>query len=235
MKIEWKKIISKKNQRKIKLILSVIVLSIILGGAYRYVSTPYLNKYVVAKNIKYSKVFNDMNPTHLKVAKELGLKQPLQSRKDAEAVKNNLVRIKDNKLYSIDKLTHSIPYLTEGAAELLDMIGKNFLDSLESKGLNPNKIIVTSVLRTQDDIKRLQKSGNINASSNSAHCYATTFDITYARFDKIEKRLLRNYESVDPQLLKSILGEVLEELKKQGKCYVKYEYKQGCFHITSRM
>jgi hypothetical protein len=157
------------------------------------------------------------------------------SREDAEAVKNNLVKIRSNKYYTVDRLTHSIPYLTEGAAELLETIGRNFLDSLASKGLNPNKIIVTSVLRTQEDVKRLQKSGNVNASSNSAHNYATTIDITYSRFDKIETRLLRRYESVNTELLKSVLGEVLMELQKEGKCYVKYEKKQHCFHITSRM
>jgi hypothetical protein len=84
-------------------------------------------------------------------------------------------------------------------------------------------------------VKRLQKSGNVNASSNSAHNYATTIDITYSRFDKIETRLLRRYESVNTELLKSVLGEVLMELQKEGKCYVKYEKKQHCFHITSRM
>ena len=150
-------------------------------------------------------------------------------------MKNKLVKIKSNDYYTIDRLTHSIPYLTEGAAELLETIGRNFRDSLQSKGLNPNKIIVTSVLRTQEDVKRLQKSGNVNASSNSAHNYATTIDITYSRFDKIETRLLRRYESVNTELLKSVLGEVLMELQKEGKCYVKYEKKQHCFHITSRM
>ena len=131
--------------------------------------------------------------------------------------------------------THSIPYLTDGAAGLLDMIGKNFLDSLESKGLNPNKIIVTSVLRTQEDIKKLQKSGNPNAVNNSAHCYATTFDITYARYDKIKFKNFRLCESVEPELLKKVLGEVLRDLRKQNKCYVKYEVRQRCFHITTRI
>ncbi len=46
-----------------------------------------------------------------------------------------------------------IPYLIPSAAQLLDTIGSNFLDSLTAKGLNPNKVIVTSVLRTQDDVK----------------------------------------------------------------------------------
>ena len=70
---------------------------------------------------------------------------------------------------------------------------------------------------------------------NSAHCYATTFDITYARFDKIKYRKFRRYESVEKAILKNVLGEVLRDLRKQNKCYVKYEVKQRCFHITTRM
>lgn len=130
-------------------------------------------------------------------------------------MKDVLVKIEDNDYYSVDRLTHSVPYLTNGAAELLDMIGKNFLDLLESKGLNPNKIIVTSVLRTQEDIKRLQKSGNANAITNSPYYYATTFDISYARYDKTWFKNFRYYKSVNPETLKKVLGEVLRDLKKQ--------------------
>ena len=125
--------------------------------------------------------------------------------------------------------------MTDGAAELLDMIGKNFLDSLESKGLNPNKIVVTSVLRTLEDIEKLQKSGNPNAVSNSAHCYATTFDIAYTNYDKSWFKNFRFCESVETETLKKVLGEVLRDLRKQKKCYVKYEVKQRCFHITTRI
>ena len=159
----------------------------------------------------------------------------MKIRYEADNVRDGLVRNRDNSHYSIAKLTHSIPYLTDGAAELLDMIGKNFLDSLESKGLNPNKIIVTSVLRTQEDVKKLQKSGNPNAVSNSAHCYATTFDITYTYYDKSWFKKFRFCESVETETLKKVLGEVLRDLRKQKKCYVKYEVKQRCFHITTRM
>ena len=71
--------------------------------------------------------------------------------------------------------------------ELLKAIGTNFKDSLVRKGLNPNQIIVTFVLRTKSDQKRLRR-GNGNATENSAHAYATTFDITYKRFYKLEER-----------------------------------------------
>ena len=183
----------------------------------------------------YSVTFDDMNSTHLSAAKRLGLRQPLKNRAEAEVVKSNLVKVKSNGWYKVDKLTHSIPYLTDGAAGLLDMIGKNFQDSLESKGLEPNRIIVTSVLRTNEDITRLKKSGNPNSSSKSAHCYATTFDITYARFDKVRMKSFRPCRPAGTKTLKMVLGEVLRDLKKQKKCYVKYEVRQKCFHITTRI
>ena len=199
-----------------------------------YVLFPIKNKHIEIKELDYATLFNDQNGVQLKSARKFGVKQTLKNRDAADDVKDSLVHIKDNSHYSIAKLTHSIPYLTNGAAGLLDMIGKNFLDSLESKGLNPNKIIVTSVLRTQEDIEKLQKS-NPNSVKNSAHCYATTFDITYARYDKIKFKKLRRCESVEKETLKNVLGEVLRDLRKQNKCYVKYEVKQRCFHVTTRI
>ena len=32
--------------------------------------------------------------------------------------------------------------------------------------------------------------------------------------------------------LKWVLSEVLNDIRLQKRCYVKYEVKQGCFHIT---
>ena len=215
----------------------ITILAILLGIVWLGLAIlfPSKNNSVKIKELDYANLFNDQNGVQLKAAAKFGIQQPLKNRNEADKVRDGLVRIRDNSHYSIAKLTHSIPYLTDGAAELLDMIGKNFLDSLESKGLNANKIIVTSVLRTQEDVKKLQKSGNPNAVSNSAHCYATTFDIAYAYYDKSWFKDFRFCESVEPETLKIVLGEVLRDLRKQKKCYVKYEVKQRCFHITTRI
>ena len=42
-------------------------------------------------------------------------------------------------------------------------------------------------------------------------------------------------KAVQTETFKRVLGRVLLDLKKQKKCYVKYEVKQRCFHITTRM
>jgi hypothetical protein len=34
--------------------------------------------------------------------------------------------------------------------------------------------------------------------------------------------------------LKNLLAEVIYAVREEGKCYVKYERKSGCFHITTR-
>ena len=141
--------------------------------------------------------------------------------------------IESGDLYQVDSLTHSIPFLVPKASALLDSIGANFLDSLESKGLNPNQVIVTSVLRTQDDVKKLRRV-NINASANSVHMFGTTFDISYKRFFKVEDPDGRPMQDVRADTLKLVLAEVLRDLKKKDMCYIKYELKQGCFHITAR-
>lgn len=181
---------------------------------------------------RYSSRFRDMNDVQLEAAQTLGFK-PLASH-DATPSKPS-TRIQSCEFYHLDKLTHSAPVLVDKAACLLEDIGRNFADSLERRfGITGVCPIVTSVTRTEDDVKKLRRSGNVNASENSCHIYGTTFDMAYARF------CFRHYdgtiEFIRPEraMMKQILAEVLENLRKQGRCYVKYEYKQACFHITAR-
>lgn len=182
--------------------------------------------------ISYKRSFGDLNDTHMAVAKKIGIK-PIQGREAAKNLGSKLVEIESGDLYQVDSLTHSIPFLIPKASALLDSVGANFLDSLESKGLNPNQIIVTSVLRTQDDVKKLRRV-NINASANSVHMYGTTFDVSWKRFFKVEDPDGRPMQDVRADTLKLVLSEVLRDLKKKDMCYIKYELKQGCFHITAR-
>ncbi len=215
------------------LLLAATAAVSVLGGCKRKDMSLKLNE---PRNVRgvvsYKRSFGDLNATHLEAARAVGI-APLASRQEAEALKGKLRHIRTNALYAVDSLTHSIPYLVPGAADLLDSIGSNFLDSLASKGLNPNKVIVTSVLRTRDDVKRLRHR-NANASAQSAHSYGTTFDISWKRFQKVEDEDGRPLQDVGADTLKLVLSEVLRDLKQGGRCYVKYELKQGCFHITSR-
>ena len=182
--------------------------------------------------VSYKRSFPDLNDKHLEVAKTVGIR-PLEDREEAESMKEKLTHITDNEFYVVDSLTHSIPYLVPRASALLDTIGSNFLDSLAAKGLNPNQVIVTSVWRTQSDVKRLRRR-NGNASANSAHCFGATFDVSWKRFKKVEDEDGRPLQDVGSDTLKLVLSEVLRDLRQAEKCYIKYELKQGCFHITAR-
>ena len=182
--------------------------------------------------VSYKRSFPDLNDKHLEVAKTVGIR-PLEDREEAESMKEKLTHITDNEFYVVDSLTHSIPYLVPRASALLDTIGSNFLDSLAANGLNPNQVIVTSVLRTQSDVKRLRRR-NGNASANSAHCFGATFDVSWKRFKKVEDEDGRPLQDVGSDTLKLVLSEVLRDLRQAEKCYIKDELKQGCFHITAR-
>lgn len=177
----------------------------------------------------YNRDFNDLNPKHLEAAARLGI-EPVASREAAKRATKKMVEITTNDAYEVEELTHSIPFLVTDAADLLHEIGQNFQDSLRNHNASLYKVKVTSVTRTADDIGKLKKR-NINSSSNSAHLYGTTFDISWVRFTKIKPKDPLDIPAED---LKMILAMVLRDLQKANRCYVKHERKQGCFHITAR-
>lgn len=184
-------------------------------------------------DVKFAREFNDMNEVQLRMAQAIGV-PPVADREAAEKLKDKLVRLEDTDTYVVDSLTHSIPYLIPEAKALLDLIGRNFQDSLSAKGLNPNKLVITSVLRTEADVARLRRR-NLNASENSTHRYGTTFDLSYWRYVKIPELRGRPYEDVPSEYLRATLSQVLKDIHDQGNlCYIKYERKQNCFHITVR-
>ena len=178
--------------------------------------------------VKAEYQLGDQNDVQLKVARKCGIKKPLPTRKAFNP--KGLTRIETCKAYRVDPLTHSVPYLTPNASALLDEIAKDFQKELKDKGYRKHRIIVTSVLRTEEDVRNLMKI-NPNAQKNSAHRYGTTFDITYIRFQR--QSLCGNPISCND--MANILGKVLKRLRKNGRCYVKFERSQHCFHITSRM
>lgn len=171
--------------------------------------------------------FNDLNDEHLKYAEKTGIR-PIYSAKDILGISKPIVEVKSGANYYIDDLTHSYPYLVPQAAELLDTIGARFNRKLAAQNGGKYRIKVTSLLRTAESVNRLGKS-NVNSTGNSAHLYATTFDISYVKFYEEPGNDIKHNDGN----LKNLLAEVLLELKNSGKCKVKYERKQGCFHITA--
>lgn len=203
----------------------------ILSGKKGY--NPHVGTLVIypGRSINYASKFNDRNAYHLEAAAKVGLAAVPENREAVMSMRGRMVPIKDSRNYLVDPLTHSVPYLCPGAARELDAIGDAWEDILKRNDLPHYRFIITSILRTQEDIRKLQRSGNVNAADNSAHCYGTTFDITYTRFEKAEQS--DKYMVEDN--LKLALAQVLLNEQRAGHIYVKYEYKQACFHITSRL
>ena len=173
----------------------------------------------------YKAAFPDSQSVQIVAANKWGV-HPVKNREDAEARKKELVYVGESPYYHVDKLNSSIPYLVPRAALLLQDIGQAFYDSLYMKGVPLNQLIVTSIMRSMDDVKKLQRH-NGNATDNSCHLYGTTFDICYNRYHALDQEV-RN------DTLEWVLSEVLRDIRRDKRAYIKYEVKQGCFHMTVR-
>lgn len=173
------------------------------------------------------RVFNDSNYRHLVLAEANGI-APMTSLADAWQAGAGLEKLRTCRAYYLDNMTHSVPYLVPKAARLLEDIGMAFRDSLKSRGGGDYRVKVTSVLRTPGLAKRLRRR-NSNAADTSAHTFGTTFDLSYSNFVCDSLTVARTQED-----MKNLLGEVVFEQRRRGRCLVKYERKQACFHITVR-
>ena len=177
----------------------------------------------------FGNAFPDQNDVQLLAANKYGV-SPVQNREEAEHSKGKLVYVGSNPYFYVDKLNNSIPYLVPRASVLLQDIGKAYCDSLQIKGIPLHKIIVTSILRTKDDVAKL-RTRNSNATENSCHLYGTTFDVCYNRYKTVQTASEPRGE-VRNDSLKWVLSEVLRDMRQANRCLVKYDVKQGCFHIT---
>ena len=172
--------------------------------------------------------FDDLNPVQLEAAQSLGI-TPAECRDDLLRT-DRLVPLKETPALKLDDLTHSVPLMVPEAVRLAQEIGAAFRYQLEVDGQPLYRPIVTSVTRTAEDMDKLRQR-NGNASLNSTHCYGTTLDISWQRYDKVNPEDPR---TIEPEELKHLLARVLRAFHEDGRCYVKHERRQACFHITVR-
>lgn len=179
------------------------------------------------------KKFN--NSYHLKVAKSKGIKKPVSSEKDitqdseSKKLYSVLKKLTTNRYFAIQRLSHSIPYAHSDVHDFLDELGERFRQSTINKGLRDYKFYITSVLRTEKDQKKLTKV-NANATRNeSAHLYGRTLDIAKTQFLDIRKG-----EIVYSNNLGALLTRELLKMQEEGLCYVLFESRNHCLHITVR-
>jgi len=177
----------------------------------------------------YRRDFNDLNDLHLSEAKKIGI-TPLTSRHVVKEAVRKMVKIESNDYLTVQKLNYSIPYLVPEAASLLEDIAEAFCDTLANHNATAYKLKVTSLTRTKEDVRNLKKR-NYNATENSAHMFGTTFDISWSKYIKVNPK---DTLMLGDDVLKRALASVLRSMRRNKRCYVKHERRQGCFHITAR-
>lgn len=181
--------------------------------------------------IKSKTSLHDINPEQLAHARANGLKHPIKNTDDFNARLDSLsdngilVRIKPNRYYNIRPLTHSVPYLTPEARDLLKLIGIRFQKNLKKAGLPAYKFQISSLLRTVEYQRQLTRVNRNATPSESSHYYATTFDIAYDKYDR------RGCSVSDPEI-EAILENTLTELRSECRLMIIRERSNKCFHIT---
>lgn len=183
------------------------------------------HRYVTADgNNSYSAEFSDMQAKHIKVAKMLGFQSAPLKNKDAVNGAVGLIKVSSCKYFKVGEMKHGTPYLTPMAKDGLYRIAKEFHNYCAAKNLPTARLIVTSMLRTEEDVKDLQKH-NQNAVSDSPHMYGTTFDISWSFYQT-------PHRNADGNEYLFVLADVLRKQMKEGLILVRYEKRQRCFHIT---
>lgn len=186
---------------------------------------PCVDMHVNYLGHNYGKVFNDSNYIHWNEAEKIGI-TPLTDLRSYWKATRGLTKIASCRDYYVEELNFSRPFLVAEASQMLAEIGRRFRDSIDARGGGNYRIKVTSVMRTPQSIARLRRR-NSNAVDSSVHSLATTIDISHSSFIADDAAMPRSVND-----LKGILSEVLYAMRNEGKCYVKYERKQPCFHIT---
>ncbi len=222
---------SRKRHNKRKSIFVIICFSIIVllagYGVFQLVKTvisqftrqaeaPMVTREYITPTVEfngnYKSTFDDIQEVQINAATSNGI-SPLRTASEITSLTRDrrLIEVGNDSNYDCQA---DYPYLVPMAAELLEEVRKRYQEAAgEDKQLR-----LTGCLRTIESVKGL-KRWNRNSVENSCHLYGTTFDISYSQMTMNERRAL---------------GQVLYELQQAEYCYVKFERKQPCFHVTVR-
>lgn len=174
-----------------------------------------------------------LNEDHVTLAKKWGIDKPISSSStfleniEENSYDNDLLKISDCNYYIVSRLSHSLPYQKDFVLDFLNELGERFDDKLREQGLIQYRFVITSLLRSLADQRKLQKL-NVNATPNTtSHYFGNALDISQTRFVTIKSR-----ESIYNYRLRNILARTILELQAEGKCFVVMERREKCFHIT---
>jgi hypothetical protein len=214
----------------------IYILLYFLGPQFRgKISEAFFTRIVKVKCIDYkqnafSRKLNNKIPDYIETSILNGIRKckdegELRQRVD----EGKLVKIKDDKGYVIEQMSHSYPFLTREGQELLREIGKRFREKISDTRMKGSSFRITSLTRTTDKLRDLRHV-NSNTSMNSPHLYGNAFDISYLRFTSRKFYVTQ----CDKKYLKEALAEVIWQLREERRCWATYETNQNCFHVVAR-
>lgn len=128
-----------------------------------------------------------------------------------------LKKLETCNLFIVRNTRYSRPYLLPKAYSFIQYLSINYDKKCKSDAIKYIPFTISSLTRSKESVTHLMKN-NGNAIKNSSHLKGKTFDISYRAFNGNKKQT------------KAFI-EVLNDLKRQKRCYVKFE-RNGCLHIT---
>ena len=213
----------------------IIVINLIspqfIDSGYDYFFTHIVKvRCIDYKQDAFSRKLNNKIPEYIGTSSFSGIRKCKDEKEILERVaQGKLVEIKNDNGFVVGEMSHSYPYLTKDARNLLVQIVIRFQEKISATRLKGSRFKITSMTRTTDKLKSLREI-NSNTSANSPHLYGNAFDIAYLRFST--RKLFLTY--CDKNFLKEALAEVIWELREEKKCWATYEVKQSCFHVVAR-
>ena len=165
-----------------------------------------------------SAIFTDKVETHATAYLSDGIK-PQKDDTDLDELSKagKLVKLKTDSLFIIRKTRFSRPYILPKGLSFIQDLSEQYYKKCASDNIKYVPFTISSLTRSIESIDELMDN-NANAIKNSAHLRGKTFDISYKAFNN------------NPKQTKAFI-DVLEKLKTQNRCFVKFE-RNGCLHIT---
>lgn len=197
-----------------------------------------------------------LNPEQLAAARRLGVPRPSDSAELQSLVEaGRLVPLPDTtKYWVVRDLDHSVRYVTPDVVKLLTRLGERFHERLDSLGLPPFRMEITSVLRTEETQEELRRVNPNAAAGVSTHEFGTTVDVAYnsfaapaqpvidvttpevpwlaRRIERVANAVVETVAARRARELQAILGRELIELQSEGAVMVTLERQQPVFHMT---
>ena len=132
---------------------------------------------------------------------------------------NILQKMSDSTGYRVLHMNYGTPYLHHRAMEELKVIEREFLKTLEEKGLPKHQFVISSASRTDENQRALSKVNPNGTMGKSAHSYGAAIDIPYVSGPQC-------YEAG------SILADLLLKRRREGHIYITPESRT--IHVTVR-